>query len=441
MATAPTLTGLDKLKSDWNSNTFWANEAGKTVNFANGSITRGQGDTATYKAFGDTGAGYTFNKGQSVDSVANGSEDIANAWKGAYGVDARGTPNTPAPVFNLKTGGLQGAGTWTVDPATQTVQGQLQNLLSKDNPIMAQARTRALQAQNANGTLNSSMAAEAGESAVIGKGIEIATPDARMYGDAAKFGVEQSNLFARDANDRDFQGQMANFNLGANEWAAQRLDGRTRERDTINNTFTAGQNAATREFETGRDDRNNAFTTSRDAALAAATAQRDAAAAAATEQRDAALAAATAARDTTQNTFTAEQNRINDELAVARDANNAKVRQQEQARLDVTNARSSFLADMVRIKSSDMEEGEKDLLLKQILPGYNAIIRNSMTILGITDESWLLKEGTIPGAGGGDSGGGGGGGGETGNYVGQTRNINGQFQRWDGQRWVRGFER
>jgi hypothetical protein len=435
MATAPTptLTGMDKLQSDWNNNTFWANEAGKTVNFANGSITRGQGDTANYKAFGDTGAGYTFNKGQSVDSVANGSEDIANAWKGAYGVDARGTPTKAAPVFNLKTSGLQGAGTWTVDPATQTVQGQLQNLLNKDNPIMAQARTRALQSQNANGTLNSSMAAEAGESAVIGKGIEIATPDARMYGDAAKFGVEQSNLFARDANDRDFQGQMANFNLGANEWAAERLDGRTRARDAINNTFTAGQNA-----------NNNAFTSARDAAAVAATAARDVTQNqftadqnrindAFTSARDAAAVAATAARDVTQNQFTADQNRINDELTVARDTNNAKVRQQEQARLDVTNAKSAFQNDLVRIQTSDMEPADKTALLKSLLPQYNSIIRNSMTVLGITDESWLLTEnqfGASTNTNGNDEGGGGS------TPTGETRYVDGVVEMWNGSKWV-----
>jgi hypothetical protein len=85
---------------------------------------------------------------------------------------------------------------WNVDK-NQTVQGQLENVLATDNPIMQQARTKAAQTANARGLINSSMAVQAGESAVIQSALPIAQQDATTYGSAAKSNAEYSNQNAQ----------------------------------------------------------------------------------------------------------------------------------------------------------------------------------------------------------------------------------------------------
>ena len=68
-----------------------------------------------------------------------------------------------------------------VNVDTDTVAGQLAGLMTKENPVMLQARTKAAQTANARGLLNSSMAVEAGESAAIGAALPIAQSDAATY--------------------------------------------------------------------------------------------------------------------------------------------------------------------------------------------------------------------------------------------------------------------
>ncbi len=58
------------------------------------------------------------------------------------------------------------------------VEKRLEGLLSKDNAYMAQARTRAKQASEQRGLLNSSIATTAGESAAISAALPIASQDA-----------------------------------------------------------------------------------------------------------------------------------------------------------------------------------------------------------------------------------------------------------------------
>ena len=69
----------------------------------------------------------------------------------------------------------------TVNVDTDTVAGQLAGLMTKENPLILQARTKAAQEWNARGLRNSSMAVEAGESAAIGAALPIAQSDAATY--------------------------------------------------------------------------------------------------------------------------------------------------------------------------------------------------------------------------------------------------------------------
>ncbi len=80
----------------------------------------------------------------------------------------------------------------TVDPATQTVQGQLAAILSGGSPLLSQAQTRAEQQMQRRGLVNSSMAAGAAESALYDAALPIAQQDASTYA-----GAEQTNAGLR----------------------------------------------------------------------------------------------------------------------------------------------------------------------------------------------------------------------------------------------------
>lgn len=77
--------------------------------------------------------------------------------------------------------------TTRVNPKTDTVQGQLQGILSDPNsPLMVAARTRGEQFANRRGLLNSSIGAEAGNKAMIDSAMDIAAPDAATYSGTAR---------------------------------------------------------------------------------------------------------------------------------------------------------------------------------------------------------------------------------------------------------------
>lgn len=63
----------------------------------------------------------------------------------------------------------------------QTVQGQLGDILKSGNPLLEAAKARAMQTANARGLQNSSMAAQAGEEAVLAAAMPIAQQDAAVY--------------------------------------------------------------------------------------------------------------------------------------------------------------------------------------------------------------------------------------------------------------------
>lgn len=100
----------------------------------------------------------------------------------------------------------------TLDQKTETVQGQLDTILGKDGPLMQSARTRAAQNANARGLLNSSMAVQAGEQAVIDSALPIAAADAAAYNRAGETNQASQNLalqFGADASNRIAGQQLA----------------------------------------------------------------------------------------------------------------------------------------------------------------------------------------------------------------------------------------
>lgn len=115
----------------------------------------------------------------------------------------------------------------TVDSAKETVQGQMSGLMAADSPYMTQARTRAAQAANARGLLNSSMAVGAGEQAAYDAALPIAQADAQIYGNAANLNTQTTNqsLAQRDSD----MNKNAMFNAGeSNKILLQQLDQQTK---------------------------------------------------------------------------------------------------------------------------------------------------------------------------------------------------------------------
>ena len=85
----------------------------------------------------------------------------------------------------------------------ETVESRLTNLLKRDNPYLASARSGAMQQANSRGLLNTSIAAGAGESAAIQSALPIAQQDAGFYQNrnlAGQQGEIQSSLSAQQAN-------------------------------------------------------------------------------------------------------------------------------------------------------------------------------------------------------------------------------------------------
>ncbi|HEU4621930.1 MAG TPA: hypothetical protein VFS42_06875 [Burkholderiaceae bacterium] len=94
-----------------------------------------------------------------------------------------GLPATPISTTPQTAYGADS--TWQATTGTvsdnETVNKQLQNLLSSNSPYIDQAKQRAYQYANARGLQNSSLAASAGEEAAIAQALPIAQADAATY--------------------------------------------------------------------------------------------------------------------------------------------------------------------------------------------------------------------------------------------------------------------
>lgn len=95
-------------------------------------------------------------------------------------------------------------GQWQFEDAS--VGRQLTGLLSKNNPLMQQARTGARQTANKRGLMNSSMALQAGEQAARNVALPIAQQQAQQ--------IHQNNQRATDIGSRE---KIATMNVQAHD--------------------------------------------------------------------------------------------------------------------------------------------------------------------------------------------------------------------------------
>jgi hypothetical protein len=81
---------------------------------------------------------------------------------------------------------------------TETTQGQLENMLAENSPLLERTRQQALEQANARGLLNSSMAMGAATNAVIDQAKDIAASDASAYRNQALQNQSDINTALRD---------------------------------------------------------------------------------------------------------------------------------------------------------------------------------------------------------------------------------------------------
>jgi len=147
----------------------------------------------------------------------------------------------------------------TVEPGSNsTVQGQLTSVLDKGSPLMDRASTKAAQAMNGKGLLNSSLAVSAGQSALYDAALPIAQQDAKTFADAgqtnAQLGTQVSLSNAGFKNDAGKFGADAANQAKAQQSAAGIQSEQTaqqRAEADLQRGFTTSEREGTQAFQAG----------------------------------------------------------------------------------------------------------------------------------------------------------------------------------------------
>lgn len=153
---------------------------------------------------------------------------------------AGASSGSPVTGYNPASGTASPAVTSTYDPKAfqvtpdQTVVSQLHNIIDSGSPLMQQAETRAKNAMNARGLINSSQAVGAGQDAVTAAALPIAQQDASTYATAASntTGAQNTALAAESAakntaglQDAQLQTGTSQFNAGQQNAALSAASG------------------------------------------------------------------------------------------------------------------------------------------------------------------------------------------------------------------------
>ena len=278
------------------------------------------------------------------------------------------------PTTGINLSQLQGMTRWDVAP-NETVRSQLQQIIADDSPLMQQARARALQTANTRGLLNSSMAMTAADSALYDAAMPIAQQDASTYARAGEFNAGQANTFARDNNAFARDAYMADFNVQANEWAAQQQFDREYRMLDRQQQLTLERDAVQNGYQSARDQ----FAAQTQMSIA----QLDAASRAAAIQPDTSMA------------------RLNAQL----DADDRRADRQTAAddRSTLNNLRADYAAKVFQVNTADLSPEKADRALADLATTYNPQLTVLANRLGYNPDSWIIKtaprEATAPSPG------------------------------------------
>lgn len=324
----------------------------------------------------------------------------ANTYSAAA-ADSRGynATNTGAEGY---TADKAAAERWNVDD-NQLVRKQLEGVLAENSPLLQRANAQALQQANARGLLNSSMAVGASTGAVMDRALQIATPDAQTYGEAARTNAQlgtQTNIsnagfentargFAANANN-----QAAIENARAANQAAQ-FGANAANQASIFNTgeantagrFNAGEantlqrQALQTEAETARFNAaaaNEANAQKANLALQAGLANQDAAVKTALTEYDAAFKASMANADAANKLQLQE---LDANVRQSLLAMEAQYKNQMQSNQSVANLYSQTIDSITKImQDPNLDAAAKDALIKNQFE----LMRNGVVLIGAT---------------------------------------------------------
>lgn len=99
-------------------------------------------------------------------------------------------------------------------PEKQTAAGRLDEMLKSDSSLMKRAATQGTQVANSRGLLNSSMAAEASQGAMIDRASPLALQDSNNMYRENQFNASEQNKFGLQANDFLGRAQLAEQQYG-----------------------------------------------------------------------------------------------------------------------------------------------------------------------------------------------------------------------------------
>jgi hypothetical protein len=126
---------------------------------------------------------------------------------GSSGAPGPGT--TPGAAPGTTTAPVVAAPTLSQVQKNETVQGQLQELLSSTSPVLKQARDRAIVQSASRGLQNSTLAAQAGTEALISAATPIAATDAATFSDRAKGNQAAQNAFGQVQQQGNIQKELS----------------------------------------------------------------------------------------------------------------------------------------------------------------------------------------------------------------------------------------
>jgi hypothetical protein len=155
---------------------------------------------------------------------------------------------------------LTGPATRSIVSADETVSGQMDKILASNSPLLQRAKTRAAQAANSRGLLNSSMGVQAGEEAVLTTAMPMAQQDAATYNKqgltnqtaANQFGLSNQNFQQQTGKGAYTDTTNPGGLLGANLSNQLKLQ-------TAQNTFATGEKALDRAQQTSMQTGQNTF--------------------------------------------------------------------------------------------------------------------------------------------------------------------------------------
>lgn len=152
------------------------------------------------------------NKRKAAMGDPNGFVTGGGRAPGAGTGGAGGSGSSSGGIIGSNTGANAGFTPWNVT-APQTVQSQAAGIIAADSPLMQQARGRAMQQMNERGLINSSLAAQAAQDAVMDRAIQIGSQDASTNASSAQFNANQQNAWNLAQQQMEYQrwALMQNF--------------------------------------------------------------------------------------------------------------------------------------------------------------------------------------------------------------------------------------